>query len=57
MSEVMYLHRQPDFKDLIRVVSGEMTIDPYLVEKDYWIMHCLHELQRAGYTFYLKGGT
>lgn len=52
-----YLHRHPEFKDLIRVLEGEMGIDPYLVEKDYWIMHCLHELQQAGYEFYLKGGT
>lgn len=32
-------------------------IDPALVEKDYWIMHCLHGLQRLGLRFELKGGT
>lgn len=52
-----YLHNLPDFKELILAVSGEQKIDPYLVEKDYWIMHCLYELQRAGCEFYLKGGT
>ena len=34
----MLLHEHSNFKDLIVVVSGEMGIDPTLVEKDYWIM-------------------
>lgn len=57
MAEPTYLHNLPDFRELILAVSDERKIDPYLVEKDYWIMHCLHELQEAGYEFYLKGGT
>ena len=28
-----------------------------LVEKDYWIMHCLWGLQAQGFQFELKGGT
>ena len=28
-----------------------------MVEKDYWIMHCLWGLQQGGYAFHLKGGT
>ena len=32
-------------------------IDPALVEKDYWIMHCLYGLQQLKLTFELKGGT
>jgi len=32
-------------------------IDPYLVEKDYWIMHALWGLQQQGFQFELKGGT
>ncbi|NHK27106.1 nucleotidyl transferase AbiEii/AbiGii toxin family protein [Parvularcula flava] len=53
----MFLHEAPDFPDLLAVAGGELDIDPALVEKDYWIMHCLHGLQRAGYAFELKGGT
>ena len=34
------------FADLIRIVAEEKSIDPALVEKDYWIMHCLHGLQK-----------
>jgi hypothetical protein len=52
-----YLHNHPDFSALIRIVANEQSIDPALVEKDYWIMHCLYGLQKLGMTFELKGGT
>jgi hypothetical protein len=52
-----FLHNHPQFADLIRIVAEEKSIDPALVEKDYWIMHCLYGLQQLGYTFQLKGGT
>jgi hypothetical protein len=58
-----YLHNRPDFAELIRVVAagtaatGGKPIDPILVEKDYWIMHCLYGLQQLGLQFELKGGT
>ena len=37
-----FLHNHPEFSDLIRILAEETGIDPALVEKDYWIMHCLH---------------
>lgn len=52
-----YLHKHPQFADLIRIVAAERGIGPALVEKDYWIMHCLYGLQQLGLTFQLKGGT
>src|ERR1700730_5267767 len=52
-----YLHNHPQFADLIRIVAAEKGIDPSLVEKDYWIMHCLYGLQQLGTKFELKGGT
>lgn len=52
-----FLHQHPEFPDLIRIVATQMTIDPALVEKDYWIMHCLYGLQRMNLIFELKGGT
>jgi hypothetical protein len=52
-----YLHNHPEFADLIRIVSEERAIVPALVEKDYWIMHCLHGLQQLNLRFELKGGT
>ena len=45
-----YLHNHPQFSDLIRIVAEERGIDPALVEKDYWIMHCLYGLQQLGLT-------
>lgn len=53
-----YLHHHPEFPELIRIVAEQHAIDnPALVEKDYWIMHCLYGLQQLGMTFELKGGT
>jgi hypothetical protein len=51
------LHNHSEFADLIRIVAEERGVDPALVEKDYWIMHCLYGLQQLGLTFQLKGGT
>ncbi len=57
MSPDPYLHERSDFSDLIRVVAGEHNLLPVLVEKDYWIMHCLYGMGRQGFSFELKGGT
>ncbi len=40
-----YLHRHPQFSDLLRIVAQAKSIDLALVEKDDWIMHGLHGLQ------------
>jgi predicted nucleotidyltransferase component of viral defense system len=57
MPSLDLLHRRPNFSSLLRIVAVQMAIDPVLVEKDYWIMHCLYGLQRLGLAFELKGGT
>ena len=44
-----YLHNHPEFHDLLRTVEHQKNIDRALVEKDYWIMHCLYGLQKAGF--------
>jgi hypothetical protein len=36
-----YLHERSDFFDLIKIVADKQGVIPALVEKDYWIMHCL----------------
>jgi len=54
---VNYLHSHPEFKELLRTVGQEKNIENSLVEKDYWIMHCLYGLQQQKYEFELKGGT
>lgn len=52
-----FLHEHKDFKGLLQIESEERAIDPSLIEKDYWIMHCLYGLQSMGLLFELKGGT
>ena len=52
-----YLHDHANFTDLINILARDMDIDPSLIEKDYWIMHCLFGLQQCDLTFKLKGGT
>jgi hypothetical protein len=52
-----FLHNHAQLAELIRIVAQQRGIDPALVEKDYWIMHCLYGLQQVGMTFELKGGT
>lgn len=52
-----YIHNHQNFQDLILIIANEMSISPILVEKDYWIMHCLYGLQKQGMNFQMKGGT
>lgn len=52
-----FLHDRKDFTDLLLVVSQERGITPTLIEKDYWIMHCLWGLKEQNLQFELKGGT
>jgi hypothetical protein len=52
-----YCHDLDDFADLCRAVGGEKSIPAQLVEKDYWIMHCLWGLDQLKLEFHMKGGT
>ncbi len=54
----MFLHQHKDFKDLIELTARKEKIDdPALVEKDYWIMHCLFSISQLDLGIELKGGT
>jgi len=52
-----FLHQDSEFKTLIQITADELELNPYMVEKDYWIMHCLWGLQNQSFNFELKGGT
>ena len=52
-----FIHNDPEFKELLLIVSSQKGVDITLVEKDYWIMHALYSLQQQGIEFELKGGT
>lgn len=52
-----FLHDRDDIQELYRALSLELKIFPQLIEKDYWLMHCLWGLQAQGFSLELKGGT
>ena len=56
MAREPFLHEHAEFEKLIRIVSDELSIVPQLIEKDYWLAHCLWGLSE-GFKFELKGGT
>lgn len=52
-----FVHQDPDFPDLLRIVAEAQQIAAALVEKDYWVTHCLWALQEVGLEIWFKGGT
>lgn len=52
-----FIHNDPEFKELLSIVSTKKGIDSTLIEIDYWITHALYSLQQQGIEFELKGGT
>jgi len=56
-SESDFVHRDPDFGALVRIVADEVGVQEALVEKDYWVTHALWALETAGFRVHLKGGT
>jgi hypothetical protein len=54
---MIFLHELPDSKQLFEAIAKEKKILPVIIEKDYWLMHCLWGLQQQNYEFELKGGT
>lgn len=53
---MLFLHQLPDAKELFEIVAHEKKLVPIIVEKDYWIMHCLWGMGQQGLEFDLKGG-
>jgi len=57
-SKLPYLHELPDFKALLEACAFKHGILEQLIEKDYWVMHCLSALtQIENFSFAMKGGT
>lgn len=57
MKKDIFLHEHTNFQDLLKILAEQKGILPQLIEKDYWIMHCLYSLKSLGLSFELKGGT
>ena len=50
-------HDRPDARELFETLAAQKGLPPAVVEKDYWVMHCLWGLQQSGLHFEMKGGT
>ncbi len=53
----LFLHERDDIRDLYQALGQELSVLPQLIEKDYWLMHCLWGLQQHDFGLELKGGT
>lgn len=54
---MIFLHQMDNAKELFEIVADERGLLPEIIEKDYWLMHCLWGIQQQNYKFELKGGT
>lgn len=52
-----FLHELRSAGDMFRTLADERRLHPSIVEKDYWVMHCLWGLKEQGFEFEMKGGT
>ncbi|MGE3601578.1 MAG: nucleotidyl transferase AbiEii/AbiGii toxin family protein, partial [Dehalococcoidia bacterium] len=53
----MFVHEDPEFEDLLRIVADQRGLSVGLVEKDYWVTRTLWALLHQGYELWFKGGT
>ena len=49
-----FFHDRPDAKTLLKTLAAEKNYEAAIVEKDYWVMHCLWGLQQNGLRFEMK---
>jgi len=54
---MVFVHEDPDFDDLLRIVGDQRRLSVGLVEKDYWVTHTLWALLDQGFELWFKGGT
>lgn len=52
-----FFHERGDAEAVIKTIAAQTGIFQQVIEKDYWIMHCLWGLQHQGLAFEMKGGT
>ena len=52
-----FVHEDPEFEDLLRIVSEKRKFSRGIIEKDYWVTHALWSLHQAGFDVWFKGGT
>ncbi|WP_338080781.1 nucleotidyl transferase AbiEii/AbiGii toxin family protein [Corallococcus exiguus] len=52
-----FIHEDPEFDQLLRIVADKRRLSLGLTEKDYWVTHTLWALHEAGFEVWFKGGT
>lgn len=52
-----FVHELPNAGVLFETLGAEKSLPPSVIEKDYWVMHCLWGLKQKGFEFEMKGGT
>jgi len=57
--KLKYISDHPDFQEFITIVASELNLSAGIVEKDYWVIRALRELQNSEFQneFVFKGGT
>jgi Nucleotidyl transferase AbiEii toxin, Type IV TA system len=53
----MFIHVDPQFDQLLRITAQRRKAALAMVEKDYWVTHCLWSLHAQGFEVWFKGGT
>jgi hypothetical protein len=53
----MFIHEDLQFEQLLRITSQRRKVAVAMVEKDYWVTHCLWALHAQGFDVWFKGGT
>ncbi len=52
-----FIHEDPEWSDLLRIVAEHLGRNVAVVEKDYWVTHALWALLEQGFEIWFKGGT
>ena len=52
-----FVHDDPEWPELLRIVGEGVGRDVALVEKDYWVTHTLWAMLDQGFGLWFKGGT
>jgi hypothetical protein len=52
-----FVHDDREFAQLLGIVARGAGVAAALVEKDYWVTHCLWALHTSGLALWFKGGT
>jgi len=57
--KLKYISDHPDFQGFITIVASELNLSAGIIEKDYWVIRALRELQNSEFQneFVFKGGT